>query len=95
MLYKIVPFLGWLHLQNMAPPGKPVPAMNKLLPEPAMRRQQKLFFMAFGLLTAACIWPAWLARPAGVMFVLANAALLYNLLLAVRHYRAFRDELTA
>lgn len=95
MLYKIVPFLGWLHLQNMASPGKPVPAMNKLLPEPAMRRQQKLFFMAFGLLTAACIWPAWLARPAGAMFVLANAALLYNLLLAMRNYRAFRDELTA
>ncbi|MCK6389726.1 MAG: hypothetical protein L6Q40_01705 [Azonexus sp.] len=93
MLYKIVPFLGWLHLQNLAGPGKPVPAMNKLLSEAAMRGQQRLFFAAFALLTAACVWPEWLARPAGLAFLLAHAALLVNLLKAVRAYRACRASL--
>ncbi|MBL8431378.1 MAG: hypothetical protein JNK80_03200, partial [Dechloromonas sp.] len=44
MLYKIVPFLAWLHLQNSG--GGLAPNMNRLLPEAAMQRQVKAHALA-------------------------------------------------
>ncbi|WP_306603781.1 hypothetical protein [Azonexus sp.] len=89
MLYKIAPFLAWLHLQNRGSSGGSLPAMNKFLSEAEMRQQMRVFFAAFGLLTAACLWPEALARPAGLVFMLANAGLGWNLWRVVRRYRRF------
>jgi hypothetical protein len=87
MLYKIVPFLAWLHLQNQAEPGKPAPNMNKLLPEAAMQRQMRAHAVALAMLLAAAIRPDWLARPAGAALALASGWLFYNLLGAALRYR--------
>jgi len=93
MLYKIVPFLAWLHLQNQAKPGKPVPNMNKILPEAAMRHQMRAHAAALALLLAAAIRPDWLARPAGVALALASGWLFYNLLGAALRYRLHLQKL--
>jgi hypothetical protein len=85
MLYKIVPFLAWLHLQNAC--GGQAPNMNRLLPELAMQRQMKAHAVAVALLLAAVVWPEWLLRPAGAALALAGGWLFYNLWGAVGRYR--------
>lgn len=87
MLYKIVPFLGWTHLQNSGRAKVPAPPMNKLLSDRQADRQMLAHAAACLLLVAAAIWPALLARPAGLAFALANGWLFWNLLIAVRRYR--------
>jgi len=95
MLYKIVPFLSWLHLQNCGQARVPAPAMNKILSEAAMQRQMLAHGASFALLLAGVLWPDWLARPAGLGFVLANGWLLANLLGAMRNYRRHAAEIAA
>lgn len=87
MLYKIVPFLSWMHLQNMGQGRVMAPNMNKILPENRMQWQMRAHFAAFALLVAAVFLPEWLARPAGAAFAFSNAWLFVNLLTAVRVYR--------
>ena len=87
MLYKIVPFLAWLHLRDQAKLGMAVPNMNKILSEVAMRRQMRAHVVALALLLAAAIRPDWLARPAGAALSLASGWLFYNLLGAALRYR--------
>ncbi|MBS1143051.1 MAG: hypothetical protein H6R14_457 [Proteobacteria bacterium] len=87
MLYKIVPFLSWMHLQNLGQARVPAPAMNKILAEAAMHRQFLAYGVALALLLGAAIWPEWLARPAGLAFTLANGWLFWNLAGATRRYR--------
>lgn len=93
MLYKILPFLGWMHLRNLSAPGVVVPAMGKLLPELAMRHQAWGYFAAFIALTAAAFWPEYLVRPAGALFAAANAWLGWNLLQTARRYRQHRSSI--
>lgn len=88
MLYKIVPFLAWLHLQNSGVAGFPAPNMNKLLPDAAMQGQMKAHALAVILLLGAVGWPEMLARPAGLLLALASGWLWWNLLGAIRRYRA-------
>jgi hypothetical protein len=87
MLYKIVPFLAWLHLQNLGQSKVPAPAMNKILTEKAMNRQMACHALAVALGLGAVFLPEWLARPAGLAFVIANAFLIWNLAGAVSRYR--------
>lgn len=84
MLYKIVPFLAWMHLQNLGL-GK-VPNMKQLLPDLHMQRQMLAWVATVCLTLAAVVWPAWLARPAGLALLLASGALGFNLFMAVRRY---------
>lgn len=95
MLYKIAPFLAWLHLKNKTALGVKLPAMNKFLSEAEMQQQMQVFFIAFALLTAACFWPDPLARPAGLLFALANGGLAWNLVRVVRRYRQYSHEVSA
>ena len=90
MLYKIVPFLAWLHLQNAC--GGQAPNMNRLLPEVAMQRQMKAHALAVALLLAAVAWPEWLVRPAGAALALAGGWLFYNLWGTVGRYRRHLAE---
>lgn len=95
MLYKIVPFLSWMHLQNCGQAKVPAPAMNKILAEPAMHRQMLAYGVALILLLAAIFIPAWLARPAGLAFAVANGWLFWNLAGAIRRYRQHFAEIEA
>jgi hypothetical protein len=87
MLYKIVPFLAWLHLQNLGGGTVAAPPMNRILADAEMSRQVWLHFAAVGVLFAACWQPGWLARPAGLLMVVASAWLLLNLVTAYTRYR--------
>lgn len=92
MLYKIMPFLNWLHLQRLCSLNTLPPTMNQMIPERAMRRQFQAHLLALGLLLLA-VWVPQLARPAGLAFAVDCAWLGLNLLGAVRVYRRFRRDL--
>lgn len=92
MMYKIVPFLNWLHLQRLGAPLSAMPNMNKMIPADVMTGQLRLHILALVLLLAA-IWEPTLARPAGVAFAASFAWLGWNLAAAMRRYQTFRDQI--
>ncbi|HZV55827.1 MAG TPA: hypothetical protein VFF82_12900 [Rhodocyclaceae bacterium] len=94
MLYKIVPFLNWLHLQRAMGLGMLPPNMKEMIPERAVTVQMRLHFIALGLLLAAAIWPE-LVRVAGGVLAVSCGLLGWNLIGAVRFFRAFRDRIRA
>ncbi len=86
MLYKIIPFLAWLHLQNLGGGKLPAPAMHKILGEKEMNGQMGSHALALVFLLGAVLLPE-LARVAGLLFVMANLLLLWNLSRASWRYR--------
>ncbi|MEW6513187.1 MAG: hypothetical protein AB1443_04210 [Pseudomonadota bacterium] len=94
MLYKIVPFLNWLHLQNLCGLQAAPPTMHQMIPASAMRWQFWSHIAALVLLLVA-IWLPGLVRPAGLMFAVSCAWLGWNLIGAVGVYRRFRNRIRA
>lgn len=88
MLYKILPFLVWLHLQNLGRGKVIAPNVRKVLAETEMVRQMRFHFVSLLLLVLAVCFPAGFVYPAGVALIVSNAWLMRNLLLAIRAYRA-------
>ncbi|TAK54417.1 MAG: hypothetical protein EPO25_07065 [Gammaproteobacteria bacterium] len=92
MLYKIVPFLVWLHLQqrigeNPAARGSIAPPnMRAVIREPRARAQWWLHTAALTLLLAGLVFPI-LLRPAALLWLASFAMLGYNLVTAARLYR--------
>jgi len=86
MLYKIVPFLAWLHLQDLGRARRKVPSMAAMLPEPRMRWQLRAHIAAVLSLLLAPHLPemAWLA---GLLLMLSSLVLFANLLTAALAYR--------
>jgi len=95
MLYKISPFLVWLHLQNLGRGRVVAPNMKKVLAEAQMERQMYAHFTAFALLLLAVFWPVWFVYPAGLALIVANGWLLRNLFSAVGVYRAHLIKIDA
>lgn len=95
MLYKIVPFLVWLHLQNLGGVHFLAPNMNKVISAAQIRYQMQAHFLALALLLAAVVWPRWFAYPAGLAILIANLWLLRNLLAAVGFYRQQGQKIAA
>jgi len=101
MLYKIVPFLIWLHLQRLGNLKLKVlpPNIKQMIPEKAMRGQLKLHFTGVGLMLAAVLWPP-LSSVAGLVFAASFAWQEWNLIGAVRIYvdfkkRTLKDQIRA
>lgn len=92
MLYKIVPFIGWLSLQQGQP--RVAPTMPALISTAAMRGQWHAHCLAGAALLAAVWWPP-LARLAGGLFACSAAWLGWNLWQAERRRRAFKDRIRA
>lgn len=95
MLYRIVPFLSWLHLQNQGQGRVPAPNMGKILPEAAGLRQMGAHAVALGCLVGAAAFPEILARPAGAALAVAAGWLFLNLMLAYKRYRYHGAEIAA
>jgi hypothetical protein len=95
MLYKIVPFLVWMHLQNLAQGRLLAPNVKKVLAARHITGQMWAHFLALGLLLLAVVWPRWFVYPAGSALVFANGWLLRNLLAAVAVYRSHRAKIEA
>ena len=85
MLYKILPFLCWLHLQQfgMARGIFKTPHMGTFLPEGRMRRQFFCHLAALTLLLAGIALPQLLAL-AGAAMIVSFALLGFNLASALR-----------
>ena len=103
MMYKIMPFIIWLHLsvhnKNLRDKGKrksqvKVPHMRKIIPEAAGVWQFRCHLSSLVLLIVATIWPLWFYYPAALMFAIAQAFLLFNLLKAVHFYNIKIAELS-
>lgn len=87
MLYKIVPFLVWLHLQNRGRGKVLAPNMKKVLPQARIERQMWVHFLACALLLLSVFWPRWFVYPAALALMAASGWLLANLLYATAVYR--------
>ncbi|WP_301100286.1 hypothetical protein [Propionivibrio sp.] len=87
MLYKIVPFLLWLHLQNQGRGRMPAPNMKKIISERDMDHQMLAHLGSCTLLLLAVFWPAVFVYPAGIALMVANGWLMRNLLSALSVHR--------
>jgi len=87
MLYKIVPFLVWLHLQNTGRGHVKAPNMKQVLPQVRIDRQMLVHQLALALLLLAVVWPRWFVYPAGLALICASVWLWLNLLCATAVYR--------
>ena len=88
MLYKIVPFLVWLHLENRGRGKVLAPNMKKVLPQKRIDKQMRAHFLACALLLLSVFWPEWFVYPAGLALIVANGWLLRNLFYATAIYRS-------
>lgn len=92
MLYKIVPFLVWFHLQRLPPSaraggGGTVPNVRKVIPAARVKWHLRLHLFAIAVLILAAAWPKWLSHAAGLSLAASFALLWLNLLRAVLLYR--------
>jgi hypothetical protein len=88
MLYKIVPFLVWFHLQSKRGlTGPKIPNVREVLPELRTRRQMWLHFAALGMLLMAVLFPSIFTYPAALLFGASNLWLWLNIVSASRTYR--------
>jgi hypothetical protein len=87
MLYKIVPFLAWFHLQaQLDARAGTIPNMKEMIAEPATRRQLRAHLAALALLVLAVFWPRAAAPWAGLALSLSALFLSINLLAAARRF---------
>ncbi len=88
MLYKIVPFLAWFHLQaQQGVLAAGLPSMKDYLPDAAATGQFRLHAAALACLLAAPFLPA-LAAPGGWLLAASAAWLAWNLGRAARLFHA-------
>jgi hypothetical protein len=92
MLYKIMPFLNWLHLQQQGGIAATLPNMKQMIPEASMRGQMLLHFAALALLLVAVMFPG-VARIAGLLFTASCLWLEWNLVGAARLYTRLRERI--
>jgi len=97
MLYKIVPFLSWFHLQNRQLAtmciSVQVPNMKQFLPDKASKRQFWVYLLALVCALAAVFTPEWMARPAAVLLAISFVLLGQNLIKVALRYREVSAEL--
>lgn len=84
MLYKIVPFLVWFHLN--AAGYMTIPTMNEMIKKKYARLQFVLFLVALGGFVMSFYMP-FLLKPSAALFVASMVILEYNILSAVWIYK--------
>jgi hypothetical protein len=87
MLYKIVPFLIWLHLQNTV--GGRVPHIRRILPEMQARWHVRLQLGSLLLLCLASVWPRWFLH-LGAATLAASSVMLGAMLLRACRWTRWR-----
>jgi len=91
MLYKIVPFLVWYHLaHDERLPRERMPKLSAVLGEAQAARQWRWHLAGLFLLALACVFPAVLARPAGLFLLVALLLLARDICGAVLLYARLR-----
>jgi hypothetical protein len=87
MLYKIVPFLVWFHLQARAPGRSAVKSMKDVIDDSAAKWHFAVHVLASALLFGAVLRPAWLFHPAAALTSISAAWLARNLVIAAGKMR--------
>jgi hypothetical protein len=87
MMYKIVPFLVWLHLREHGEGRLIAPNMKIVLAQHQIDRQAISHYLSLTLLLSAVIWPTWFTQAAGAGLIVSNGWLLRNLLACAAVYR--------
>ena len=87
MLYKIVPFLIWLHLQSRRPARGAIPNTKEIIPDKMARRQLRAHVAALALLLCAAVLPNPLVYLAAIAWCASSALLAWNVFSAYRLYR--------
>lgn len=92
MLYKIVPFLVWLHLAmppaaSGRPPATSTPGVKQIIPERQSWLQLKLHATACALIAAGVLGLPGLLPAGALVFALACAWLGHDIVTALRLYR--------
>lgn len=85
MLYKIVPFLVWLHLHEQDI-RQTLPNMKEILPDARTAPHLWIHAATLALLTIAIVHPGFWIYPASASLALSYAWLGWNLLSAARTY---------
>jgi hypothetical protein len=89
MLYKIVPFMAWFHLQSqLQAKAGTIPTMRDMIAERWTRWQFRLHLAACALLAVATRWPQ-LAMAAGILLALSALLLGFNLLSGARRFARY------
>lgn len=86
MLYRIVPFLIWLHWQRANKARARLPLLHQIVPERWQRGQLALDALAILLLLGASFLPA-LTRPGALLLAASKLMLLVSLARAMWRYR--------
>lgn len=86
MLYKIVPFLVWYHLQHSMRKGQRAPSVRDVIPDSIAVRQFTAHAIALLLLTGATLLPAVLTHAAALALACSAGWLWFNLFQATRLY---------
>jgi hypothetical protein len=86
MLYKIVPFLVWYHLQHSMRKGQRAPSVRDVIPDSIAVRQFAAHLIALLLLVGATLWPAGLTHAAALALAVSSGWLWLNLFQATRLY---------
>ncbi|MCB1920150.1 MAG: hypothetical protein KDJ28_09260 [Candidatus Competibacteraceae bacterium] len=86
MLYKIVPFLAWFHLQAHLLGRAKLPHIKQLLPETPIRRQGWALLITLLLLSTAVLYPLFL-YPAALALGITGGWLGVNLWRTAQRYR--------
>ncbi|MCP3867645.1 MAG: hypothetical protein GY703_06030 [Gammaproteobacteria bacterium] len=91
MLYKIVPFLSWFHLQHrqlsLMALHVQLPHMKGFISDRLSRSQYYTYLMSLVLVLGAVLNPGWFAVAAGIAVAVSNLLLAYILLRAFLLYR--------
>jgi hypothetical protein len=89
MLYKIIPFLLWFHLQSRLDEYVKLPSMKEMLPDKPARRQLHVHMISLAMLIMAAALPSgWTLYPAALLFAASCLMLLLNIVAACRLYRS-------
>lgn len=91
MLYKVIPFLVWLHMNNrLQAAGQSqhgVPNMKQIIHARAARLQFRIHSLTLAAAGGACAGLPWLGGPAGVLLGASALLLLWNVVGALHLYR--------
>ncbi len=103
MLYKIVPFLTWLHLHNLqrtvltanpqAGMAITVPNMKQVIPNKRIKFQFWCYLAALALLAGAILWPPGFTHAAGALLTFSFLLLGHNLYTALNLYSSVRRKM--
>jgi hypothetical protein len=89
MLYKIVPFLAWFHLQSQTQArAGAIPNMKDFIPDAQARRHYNLHALAISCLVPAPYLPWPVASLGWLLVVLSSNLLWRNLMSARGHFLA-------